>query len=412
MSTIKVNAIKNTSTDDGGIAIDNSGHVQIDGQQLPTAGPLSNRNLVFNGACEVNQRGTVSSSASYGGPDRFIIFLNVTSYVCERSQQADAPANTGLQKCYQLKTTTARTGTTADQYVAIGQFIEFRDIYNAIWAGHSHVTMSFWVKSSITGTFAFNMNPCNTDSGLSGNRVLYHATYTISSANTWEKKTITIPLADFTDNHGVLSTAESAQIGRGLELTWVLGISSGGNRTSASTGWSTTEGRNAVSSFSSNTGFMSTVNATFKLTGVQLEVGEKATEFSHEPHAVTLAKCQRYYETTYRSGYSEGHNFNQQYPFADSRPAAINFIASDDTTSAVSFGYRVTKRADPTVRLFSANTGASNKAHTYRNGAGNNSDVTVSAVMTTPNYCTIATSLNAVNRANEAYLHIVADSEL
>ena len=58
MSTIKVNSIKNTSTDDGGIAIDNSGHVQIDGQQLPTAGALSNRNLIINGAIQVAQRGT------------------------------------------------------------------------------------------------------------------------------------------------------------------------------------------------------------------------------------------------------------------------------------------------------------------------------------------------------------------
>ena len=412
MSTIKVNSIKNTSTDDGGIAIDNSGHVTVDGQQLPTAGALSNRNLVTNGAAEVNQRGTISSGVNYGGPDRFIGFINATSYVCERSQQIDAPANNGLQKCFQLKTTTARTGTTADQYVALGQILEFQDIYNAIWGGHSHVTMSFWVKSSITGTFAFNMNPYNTDSGFSGNRVLYHATYTISSANTWEKKTITIPLAGLTDNHNILATTESDQIARGLELTWVLGISSGGNRTSASTGWSTTEGRNAVSSFSSNTGFLSTVNATFKLTGVQLEVGEKATPFEHRSFGDELARCQRYYETTYRSGYSEGHNFNEVYPFTNSKPAAINFIASDDTTSAVSFGYRVTKRTDPTVRLFSAKTGASNKAHTYRNGAGNNSDVTVSAVMTTPNYCTIQTTLNAVNRANEAYLHIVAESEL
>ena len=295
MSTIKVTNIEHASTANGGIQLDSSGHVTVDGQQLPTSGQLSNRNLFFNGACEINQRGTVSNSDTYGGPDRFIAFLNVTGYACERSQQIDAPANTGLQKCYQLKTTTARTGTTADQYVGIGQFLEFQDAHNAIWGGHSHVTMSFWVKSSITGTFAFNMNPCNTDSGFSGNRVLYHATYTISSADTWEKKTITIPLAGLTDNHGILSTAESAQIARGVEFTWMLGISSGGNRTSASTGWSTSEGRNAVSSFSSDTGFMSTVDATFKLTGIQFEVGEKVTPFEHRSHYDELARCQRYY---------------------------------------------------------------------------------------------------------------------
>ena len=296
MSTIKVNSIKNTSTNDGGIAIDNSGHVQIDGQQLPTAGALSSRNLVINGSAQVNQRGTLTLTASgYGGPDRFYTYLSASSYACERSQQLDAPANSGLQYSTQLKTTTARTGTTADQYVAVGQTLEFRDIHNAIWGGHSHVTVSFWVKSSISGTFAFNINPCNTDSGLSGNRVLYHATYAISSADTWEKKTITIPLAGLTDNHSILATTESDQIGRGLELTWPLGISSGGTRTTASTGWSTTEGRNIISSFSNNTGFLSTVNATFKLTGVQIEVGEKATSFEHRSYGYEFARCQRYY---------------------------------------------------------------------------------------------------------------------
>ena len=61
MSTIKVNSIKNTATNDGGIAIDNSGHVQIDGQQLPSAGPLSNRNLIDNGSMAIAQRGTSES---------------------------------------------------------------------------------------------------------------------------------------------------------------------------------------------------------------------------------------------------------------------------------------------------------------------------------------------------------------
>ena len=249
---------------------------------------------MINGAAQVNQRGTLTLTASnYGGPDRFYTYISASSYACERSQQLDAPANSGLQYSLALGTTTARTGTTADQYVAVGQTLEFQDIYDAIWGGHSHVTMSFWVKSSIAGTYAFNINPCNTDSGLSGNRVLYHTTYTINSAQTWEKKTITIPLADFTNNHGILSTLESAQIGRGLELTWVLGISSGGTRSTAGTGWSTTEGRNIVSSFA-NDSFLSTVGATFKLTGVQLEVGEKATPFEHRVYNDELQKCLRY----------------------------------------------------------------------------------------------------------------------
>ena len=294
MSTIKVTNIEHASTANGGIQLDSAGHVTVDGMQMPTVGPLSNRNLVTNGAAQVNQRGTLTLTASnYGGPDRFYTYMSATNYACQRSQQLDAPANSGLQYSLALGTTSARTGTTADQYVAVGQTLEFQDIHDAIWGGHSHLTMSFWVKSSIAGTYAFNINPCNTNSGLSGNRVLYHTTYTINSAQTWEKKTITIPLADFTNNYGILSTTNSAQIGRGLELTWVLGISSGGSRTTASTGWSTTEGRNIVSSFANDL-FLSTVGATFKLTGVQLEVGEKATPFEHRSYGDELAKCMRY----------------------------------------------------------------------------------------------------------------------
>ena len=121
MSTIKVNSIKNTATNDGGIAIDNSGHVQIDGQQLPTAGALSNRNIVINGAMEVDQRGTGTDSG-YGGPDRWQCAVDMSGLAIEKSQQVDAPANTGLQKCYQVKTTTAASGS-ADEYVGFFSYL-------------------------------------------------------------------------------------------------------------------------------------------------------------------------------------------------------------------------------------------------------------------------------------------------
>ena len=75
MSTIKVNKIENTATADGGVAIDVDGHVTIDGQQLPTAGPLSNRNMIINGAMQIAQRGTTDSVATADGEfyliDRF-----------------------------------------------------------------------------------------------------------------------------------------------------------------------------------------------------------------------------------------------------------------------------------------------------------------------------------------------------
>ena len=297
MSTIKVNNIDPPNVGEG---------VSIDGLQMPTAGALSNRNLIQNGAMTVAQRGiSYTGSDAYAGPDRYVGFINATSYQCERSQQIDAPADSGLQYSYQLKTTTARTGTAADEYLGFGQFIEFQNIHNAVWGGNTHVTASFWVKSSIAGTFTLNLNPCNTNSGLNNDRVMYHATYTINTVNTWEYKVITVPLSGLS-SYSILSTAGTAQIGRGLEVTWMLGVSSGGSRSTATLGWNTTEARNATSSFSSDTGFLSTVGATFQLTGVQVEVGSKATPFEHESYGQTVEKCKRYYRrlSSIGGGYS------------------------------------------------------------------------------------------------------------
>ena len=357
MSTIKVNSIKNTSTNDGGIAIDNSGHVEVDGQQLPTAGALSNRNLIINGAHIVWQRQTsVSGGSALDGfqyaTDRFWLYAP-SSTSGTVGQSTDVPSGFIYS-----------THNNLDSSCSIGTNVELlKQGSDAPFIKGDSYTFSFYIKSTSART-GVSLTITTRDTAGGSGSVTRASGVSFNSTTSWTRveKTFTI-INNVSSNN------------RCLQIEFSLAVGD-------------------------------------KVTGFQLEKGGKATPFEHRSYGDELAKCQRYYETTYRSGYSEGHNFNQQYPFTDSRPAAINFIASDDTTSAVSFGYRVTKRTDPTVRLFSANTGASNKAHTYRNGSGNNSDVTVSAVMTTPNYCTIATSLNAVNRANEAYLHIVAESEL
>jgi len=295
--TVKTSKVENANTSNGGVEIDTDGHVQLDGQQLPTTGPLSHRNLFQNGAVQINQRGTTENANTYGGPDRFFSLISAApDYLAERSQQLDAPESTGLQYCYQLKTTQARTGTTGNQYVGVGEFIEFQDVYNALWGTNTHLTVSFWVKSSITGTQTFNLNPCNTNSGLPTNRLLYHTTYTIDSANTWEYKEIVVPLAHLS-SFAPLSTSGAAQRGRGLEVTWMLGVTDAGSRDNATLGWNATEYRNAVSSFGSDTGgFLHTVGATFRLTGIQVEAGAKATPFEHRTYQEMFQLCRRYFQ--------------------------------------------------------------------------------------------------------------------
>jgi hypothetical protein len=363
MSTLKVNSIKNTSTDDGGIAIDNSGHVQVDGVQMPSAGALSNRNVIINGNFVFAQRATSQTNTGVNSLDRWRAQESgATTTMSQESftlGQTDVPGSSKFLKF---------DVTTGNNNAGVQQRVEAQNVYHFLG---NKVTLSYFAKGTSP---ASGLEVAIT--WLDGSSASSSASTSVTLTSTWTKYTHTFTVPS---DSGLTLTNAAAS----LEVKWMQ--------------------------FNSDTG---TAAWELNLAQVQLELGDKATLFEHRSYGDELARCQRYYETTYRSGYSEGHNFNQQYPFADSRPAAINFIASDDTTSAVSFGYRVTKRTDPTVRLFSANTGASNKAHTYRNGAGNNSDVTVAAVMTTPNYCTIATSLNAVNRANEAYLHIVAESEL
>ena len=280
-----------------------------DGQCLTSTGssstpewrtpPLNNRNLVINGAMEINQRGT-STGGGYGGPDRWQSPLNMSGLVIEKSQQIDAPANTGLQKCYQLKTTTATSGS-ADNYVGVTSHLEFQDIHRAVWANNSHVTVSFWVKSSITGTFGFSFNPCNVAESTtdSNRRVLYHANYTISAANTWEYKTIVIDMATFNSSYTINSTNDAAQVEVGLQLTWPLDIISGGTRDDAALGWNdpATEARNFVATSAvADSGFSSTTNATWKITGIQFEVGSVATPFEHRSYSDELARCMRYYQ--------------------------------------------------------------------------------------------------------------------
>jgi hypothetical protein len=257
------------------------------------AGTLSNRNLIINGKCSINQRGNNTGTNSVIGPDRFFIHSNNPSgHVIESSNQKDGPS--GFDNCFQYKTTAAVTSSAADMYTGFAHRYEVQDIISYIWSGASHVTASFWVKSSIAGTFTFNINPEEATGGGSQDRILYESTYTISSTNTWEYKTITIPLS-FLSSYALLSS--HTDNGTGLELTWVMDIISGGNRTNITAGWNTptSEARNMVTSTEGNTGFFTTVNSTFRITGIQLEVGDTATPFEHRSYGDELAKCQRYF---------------------------------------------------------------------------------------------------------------------
>ena len=247
---------------------------------LPSVGQLGNRNLIINGAMQVAQRGTSSTNNNtYGSVDRFFMSTSGLDQVAiTQAQASDGPS--GFSNSLKITITTAESSLAADELLSMRHRIEAQNLqlldYNTSSA--KTVTVSFYVKSSITGTYAFAIY--NSDSGRNITN-----TYTINSANTWERKTIIIA----GDTSGVIDNNN----GYGFELSWVL---------SAGTTYTGGSGADSWHAYANNkyaaghaVDVASTLNATWQVTGVQLEVGSQASPFEHEPISTTLAKCQRYF---------------------------------------------------------------------------------------------------------------------
>ena len=271
MSTIKVNNIVPPNVGEG---------VSIDGLQMPTAGALSNRNKIINGAMVIDQRNAgaaVTTSGSFP-VDRFLVSHSSDGAF---SAQRDTSNPAGFTNSLKVTCTTADTSLSAGQYLAIIQNVEG---FNSADIGFGQaisnsVTLSFWTRSSLTGTFGGAIR------NSAANRS-YPFTYSISSADTWEYKTVTITV----DTSGTWLSDN----GIGLRISWGLG---------AGTDWSGTAGAwNSNNNLTATgaTSLLGTLNATFYITGVQLEVGSKATPFEHESYSQTLEKCKRYYRQNNR----------------------------------------------------------------------------------------------------------------
>jgi len=267
--------------------------------------------------------------------DRFPAYNSTAGSKFSIQRSTDAP--TGFSNSVVVTSSSAYSVAAGDQFY----FCQFIEGFNSAdfafgTASAKTVTLSFWVKSSLTGTFGGSlMNSAYNRS--------YPFSYTISAANTWEQKTVTI--AGDTTGTWIGSTN-----GLGLRVHFGLGIGST---------YSGTAGAWAAAERYAPTGAVSVVGtngATWYITGVQLEVGSVATPFERRDYGRELAMCQRYYEKSYAVDTAVGTGlaagivgFNTPLTGTGDIPANISF--------------KVTKRANPTLTVYNAVSGASGAAY-------------------------------------------------
>jgi hypothetical protein len=238
------------------------------------------KNRIINGAMMIDQRNagasvTVNDGSNVRFPvDRTYGIGTDSAGVFTMQQSSIAP--TGFSNSIVNTVTTADSSVTgADLYLMV-QKIEGFNVSDLGFgaAGASTVTLSFWVRSSVTGTFGGSVNN-------SAQNRSYLFTYTINSANTWEQKTITIV--------GDTSGTWLKTNGTGLQICLSMGM---GTTYSSATTNSWLSG--VFYAPSGTTNLISTNGATFYITGVQLEKGSTATSFDYRPYGTELALCQRY----------------------------------------------------------------------------------------------------------------------
>jgi hypothetical protein len=238
--------------------------------------PISsvNKNRIINGAMVIDQRNAGAAITASGFVvDRFAsAFVNDGAF----SAQQDSSAPAGFTNSVKCTTTTADASLSASQYWLFRQRIEGYNVADLDFgtANAKTVTLSFWVRSSLTGTFGGSIM------NSAANRA-YPFTYTISVADTWEQKSVTIA--------GDTSGTWLKTNGNGMVVVWSLGI--GSDYQSTANAW----GAGEYYGTSSSTSVIGTLNATWYITGVQLEVGTQATSFEYRQYGTELNLCQRYF---------------------------------------------------------------------------------------------------------------------
>jgi hypothetical protein len=367
MSTIRVNTIQHSSANSGNMILHANGNVSmltanstlfigntsisnagisISGSTVSPFGGMRNR--IINGAMMIDQRyagvaNTVASSVSnYYVIDRFfhgnigttgtytVQQMNGANTSASNYESGSVPSSGGFINSMKLTVGTANTATPSAGFTGVYQTIEGLNTYDLSWgtAAAKSITVSFWVKSSITGQFSSAV--WNT----SGTQT-YPMSFTINQANTWQFVTLVIPG----------STTGTWLTNNNAGIYFAIFPSLGSAYLSSSTGWTSN-----LYGLTGQTNWMATSGNTFYITGLQIEAGTVATPFEFRQYGTELALCQRYY---FQFGGSNVYD----------TPGMVTFWSTTYAYSGGSLTYPVPMRATPTMTTSSG-------SHWYVNSQG------------------------------------------
>jgi len=293
------------------------------------------RNLIINGAMQVAQRGTSSTSvtAGYYTVDRFNFSPIATDELAvTHSQSTTVPSGQGFANSWKLEVTTAETALAADELCILRQQIEGQNLQHLAYGTSSakSLTLSFWVRSSLIGKYSclfYNLDATRTNL----------QSFTINTADTWEYKTITI------DGDTDSGAGFDNDNGGSLQVAWIFAAGTDWTGT-PHTGWGAHTNTDDYA-FSDQVNFIAQTG-TFYITGVQLEVGDTATPFEHRSYADELRRCERY---CYRPFVSSSGDEDAELGW----PRFYSSVYG--TGGTVHIEYPVTMRTNPTLTYTQAN---------------------------------------------------------
>ena len=339
------------------------------------------KNRIINGAMVVNQRG-FSGSPTDGQYtlDRFWCGLTQASKFTVSQNAGSVTPPVGFSN-YLGVTSSSAYSVGASDYFYVTQSIEGFNTADLNWGtvNAKTVTLSFWVYSSLTGTFGGSIN-----NGGSYNRT-YPFSYTVSSANTWQQVSVTIA----GDTTGTWTGATNAA---SLLINFGLGVGSTFSGTAGA--W----GAGNLKSATGATSIVGTNGATFYITGVQLEVGTSATGFEYRQYGQELALCQRYYYKTYSQGVT---------PAAATASGTRGGVAYNGGNGiAGNFSYAVSMRATPTITPY----GESGSSGVWSQSGGTNTGSASASLIADQGFMQI--NISSLTPGNVYYGHYVASAEL